>query len=396
MVDVCPAVVVRGEVNGLGVVRSLAMGRVPTIVVDRTLRRPAMWSRSCKSFVVKQLFGRPFIDSLLVLQRKLGGRPVLILTDEMAVNTVSEYREELSSVYRFHLPSAGMVTTLENKSRFQNFAELHDLPVPQTAILREEADFEKLWGFQYPIVVKPADKTTVYMGRTQRLSYIGTVEEAVAVCRRMLNTAGELVVQEWIEGPDSNIYFSLFHRGKEPESIDIFHGRKIASYPPRVGSTAVCVAAPEVVDILGPLTKKFIDVADYQGLGSLEFKWDSHAHRFVIIEPTVGRTDWQEEIATLSGLNLPLIAYRYELGLPPLPQLPVDRAVAWRESFRHPKRWPGLPADVRVYDGYWRLDDPMPALVFYADVVLQNAFRRITEPVFDRRRPAFRKGKGIA
>ncbi len=40
-----PAVVVRGEVNGLGVVRSLAQGGVPVIVADTTLWRAAMWSR---------------------------------------------------------------------------------------------------------------------------------------------------------------------------------------------------------------------------------------------------------------------------------------------------------------------------------------------------------------
>jgi hypothetical protein len=40
-----PAVVVRGEVNGLGVVRSLAQGGVPTIVADTTLSHAAMWSR---------------------------------------------------------------------------------------------------------------------------------------------------------------------------------------------------------------------------------------------------------------------------------------------------------------------------------------------------------------
>src|SRR5271154_6650383 len=39
-----PADVVRGELNGLGVVRSLAEGRVPTIVVDTTLRHAPMWS----------------------------------------------------------------------------------------------------------------------------------------------------------------------------------------------------------------------------------------------------------------------------------------------------------------------------------------------------------------
>ena len=196
----------------------------------------------------------------------------------------------------------------------------------------------------------------------------------------MLSTAGELIVQEWVAGPDSNIYFSLFHRGKNPNAVHIFHGRKIASYPPRVGSTAVCLAAPEMAGVLGPLTEKFLEVSDYEGLGSLEFKWDSQLNRFVVIEPTVGRTDWQEEIATLSGLNLPLIAYRHELGLPFVSEVQTARGAAWR-SFQHRQRSTGSLSGVRIYDGYWRNNDPIPAVVFYANFAIRNAFREIMRPM---------------
>jgi predicted ATP-grasp superfamily ATP-dependent carboligase len=377
MTDFPHAVVVGGKVNGLGVARSLAVGRVSTIIVDTTLRHAAMWSRSCRRMIVSQLSGRKFIDALFVLQRKLGGRPVLILTDEMAVHTVSKYREEIKALYRFQLPSPNMVETLGNKSRFHDFAQLHNFPVPKAVTLQQEVDLAKLSGLRYPVIAKPADKSSVFTGHTRRVDYIGTVHDAEVVCRRMLNTAGEVVVQEWIDGPDSNIYFCLFHCGNEHKSADIFYGRKVLSHPPRVGNTAICVAAPEVAAVLQPLTEKFLDVAEYRGLGSLEFKWDAATQRFLIIEPTVGRTDWQEEIATLSGVNLPLIAYRYELGLPALPQRPVDRAVAWRESFRHLKRWPASPAGGQVYDGYWRIDDPVPALIFYADSLWRVAFRRL-------------------
>jgi predicted ATP-grasp superfamily ATP-dependent carboligase len=345
-----PAVVVGGQVNGLGVVRSLAAAGVPTITIDTTLRHAAMWSRAGKRIVVNQLSGRPFVNSLLKLQSELGCRPVLILTDETAVMTVSDYRSELSEAYRFHLPSPGMVTVLENKARFQEFAERHDLPVPPTVVLRTEADIEKLSRLRYPLIAKPADKRFVHSGRARRLGYIANPDEARAVCRELLATAGEFVVQEWVEGPDSEIYFSLFHHGKSPATTAVFHGRKLVSYPPRVGSTAICVAAPEVADILGPITESFLALSGYEGLGSLEFKWDAAAKRFIIIEPTVGRTDWQEEIATLSGVNLPLAAYRHELGLEAVAHQEVQ-PVAWRESFRQGGAGKPPLAGVRNHDG---------------------------------------------
>jgi hypothetical protein len=137
------------------------------------------------------------------------------------------------------------------------------------------------------------------------------------------------------------------------------------------------VAAPEVTEALNPIVSKFIEASSYRGLGSLEFKWDSKERRFIIIEPTVGRTDWQEEIATLSGVNLPLAAYRYELDLPPLAPPRSERPAVWRESYRHRKHCSRLPIKTRIYDGYWRIDDPMPAVFFYLDAALRRGLGRL-------------------
>jgi D-aspartate ligase len=383
-----PAVVVRGEVNGLGVVRSLAKARVPTIVADTTLWHAAMWSRWSRRYYLGELSGRPLVEGLLHLQHQLGARPVLILTDEMSVHTVSEYRAELSPYYRFRMPSPAMVSTLSNKASFQNFAEAHDLPVPRTIILEQEGDIARISDLGLPVIVKPADKRPVHLGLVERINWLDTAEDAAAACRRMLRSAGTLVVQEWIEGPDSSIYFALFHCGSAPASRNIFFGRKIAAYPPGLGSTAVCVPAAEVTDLLLPLTEKFLDISQFEGLGSLEFKWDSRARRFVIIEPTVGRTDWQEEIATLNGMNLALIAYSYELGLPVATERPTE-AVAWRESFFHL----GSCSDLgeRTCDGYWRTDDPLPAIAFCVDQAWRGAHRLFAHPWLDRRKAPFRR-----
>jgi len=345
---------------------------------------------------VPKLSGRSLVDSLIGLQERLGGRPVLILTDEMAVTTVSQHRDELCHAYRFQLPSRELLATLENKARFHEFAEGHGLPVPRTVVLKDDHDLAQLSRLQYPLIVKPADKLPVHLGRTRRLAQASTPEEGHSLCREMLRTAGELIVQEWVPGPDSTIYFSLFHRGSSPTSTSIFHGRKVVSYPPGIGSTALCVAAPEAAEELGPLTERFVAITGYEGLGSLEFKWDKQASRFVIIEPTVGRTDWQEEIATLSGVNLPLDAYRHAVGLPPLAAAPPARPVVWRESFRHRARGADLPAGAEIRDGYWRRNDPLPAVAYYANFIFRNAHREIMRRFGQRKEPIVSKVGGLA
>ena len=366
MTDSPCAVVVGAELNGLGVVRSLARGGVPTIVMDTTYGRAAMWSRFARPVIVEKLYGRKLVDGLMALQRGLDHRPVLLLADEMVVHTVSTHREELKRAYQFQLPSRDTVKILDNKARFHELAERHGLPVPRSIVVSRASDLEKLGDLRFPVIVKPADKRLVYLRRTQRLHIPADIEEARELCRSLLQTVGEFVVQEWIDGPVSNIYFCLFYRGHDRARTIFFSGRKILSHPPRAGSTALCVAAPEVAGQLEPFTAAFIERCDYRGLGSIEFKWDQARRIFVVIEPTVGRTDWQEEVATLNGVNIPLFAYRDLIGLPDSQPARPAQPVAWQDSWH---RWRGrsaLKTRLPIYDGYWRVSDPMPSLTYYA------------------------------
>src|SRR5262249_2861885 len=106
-------------------------------------------------------------------------------------------------------------------------------------------------------------------------------------------------------------------------------------------------------------------------------KWDGARKRFIMIEPTVGRSDWQEEIATLCGMNIPFRAYRHEIGLPRLGAGRPRVDVAWRSSGA--QRWPrNHPrGTIGVAGGSWRASDPAPAIYQY---VFDRALRRRRRP----------------
>jgi D-aspartate ligase len=361
-----PAVVVGAKLNGLGVIRSLRVGGVPIHVIGTSFFQPAMWSRSCRRLIAKQLHGYRLIEVLLKLRQLYSENPVLFLTDELAVYTVSEQRVHLAGYYRFLLPSKEIVTALADKAKFQQLAEDGGFPVPRSLILNGQADLAKLPNLQFPVVIKLTDKRVVHLGALKSVQCASTPAEAKSLCNDLLASGRQLIVQERIPGPDSDIYFCLFYCSQKGEPVSVFTGRKIRSCPPQVGSTGICVGAPEARVHLEPLTRRFIDYVGFAGLGSVEFKWDSRNNRFVMIEPTVGRTDWQEEIATLSGYNIPLCVYRKALGQQVSTQDGNCQNVIWRESAI--RRWPRdvLCTADRVCDGYWRIDDPLPAVVYYS------------------------------
>jgi len=145
------------------------------------------------------------------------------------------------------------------------------------------------------------------------------------------------------------------------------------------GTTALCVAAnARVHQTLAALTADFVTSSRYRGIGGLEFKRDRGTGQFVVVEPTVGRVDWQAEIATLCGVNLPAIAYRTALGGPAEAGVAViDTAVAWRSSAGHRPRRGALLPGTRLVDGFFRRDDPVPALYHHTHRCIGILRRRL-------------------
>jgi hypothetical protein len=141
-------------------------------------------------------------------------------------------------------------------------------------------------------------------------------------------------------------------------------------------------------------TAAFLELCDYRGLGSLEFKWDPTRRAFIVIEPTVGRTDWQEEVATLNGANIPLFAYRDLAGLSNDQPVQPPQLVAWRESWHRWRSRSALSADLPLYDGYWRLSDPLPSLAHYASEAARVA-GQMTQRLFAAAAAKRRQGVGV-
>ena len=391
-----PAVVVGGTDNcgGLGVVRSLGRAGVPVIVVDSARTAPALYSRYAHSVLMPELSGYAFVQNLLALQARLQSRPVLFLTSDEAALAVSEYRAELQGAYRLRLPEHDRLAALMKKNDFQRLALERGFPTPRSVRIRSFNELPSLSTLNFPAVVKPSVKTEDYVANAFERGYpVASVKQAEAVVRRILPVLPDLIVQEWIEGPDSAIYFCLIYRGADG-AVSSFTGRKLSIWPPHVGTTASCTSAPEAHAELHRLTEDFFAAVSFVGMGSMEYKRDTRTGCFYMIEPTVSRVDWQEEVATLNGVNLPLAAYLHETGGVVPAAAPPTRPVIWRDGARHWKATrsgdAAMPAGAKIQDAYWRLTDPLPAMLHGVTTLMRTLRRAL------RQREIRRSGKAVS
>lgn len=382
-----PAVVVGAGVNGLGVARSLAHEGVPVWLLDCDLQRPEMHTRAANPLKIRALHGDILIADLVRLASKyfIAVRPVLFLTQEESVKTLSHQREQLSVLYRFSLPPQNIVATLLHKQGFQKLAETLSAPIPPLVHIRTLTDLPALQQLRYPIVIKPGERHAEYGRQFKKAYRVDSAAEASELLRRILPVMPDVVAQEWIEGSDANIYFCLQYLNRHSEVIAQFTGRKLRSWPPQVGGTASCMPAPEVQDELSDMTTRFFQATEVIGMAGMEYKRDVRHGEFRMVEPTIGRTDYQEEVATLNGYNLPFAAYRTELGLAIPVAQPLRRRIAWRvrgddiqsAQAQNQRRSAGFAQVDRVVDAWWRWSDPMPSLLQLLRRIRWGLYRRI-------------------
>lgn len=367
-----PAVVVGSGANGLGVARSLKRAGVPAWLLDTDPRRPEMYTRAATPLAIRALQGDILIEELERLAGTLfrDTRPVLFLTQEETVKTVAQQRGHLAEHYRVALPATATVDALQHKDGFQRLAEQHGAPIPSLVHVRTIEDLPRLERLRYPAVVKPGGRHAEYARQFKKAYRVEELAQAAELVRRILPVMPDVVVQEWIEGPDSSIYFCLQYLDRQGHVAASFTGRKIRSWPPQTGGTASCTAAPEAHAELSRLTERFFRETGVVGMASMEYKRDAGSGAFRMVEPTIGRTDYQEEVATLNGVNLPHAAWCSETDTPFPAPVPVARSRVWRVRSEDQQSAAAQKQSMRqgldgsgVVDALWRWSDPLPGLI---------------------------------
>jgi predicted ATP-grasp superfamily ATP-dependent carboligase len=193
-----------------------------------------------------------------------------------------------------------------DKALFGQVAEKHGWETPRTANIQSLEKARVLAEeLKYPCILKPSFRTAKWNRKTPaKVFKVFSGEELLDIYEGVRLLADNFIVQEYIPGPDSEIFFCLMWYDAKGELGTAFAGRKLLQWYPETGST--CIAERCDNEALMKESKSIFDSVDYRGIGSIEFKRDARDGRFRIIEPTVGREDLQSVLAFHCGVNIPL------------------------------------------------------------------------------------------
>jgi len=252
------------------------------------------------------------VNSLIVLGhralRQSGQKPLLLFSQDEWVLRASEYRETLRECFSLIIPDHQNLVTLMDKTLFHEWALSRNYPLPKSLTADNREDLcQALDQMRPPFIVKPMVRTRSWDEAYVNQKFIKCSDDSAAIrlqeqSERLLELSSSYVLQEWIEGDDSDVVFCLMCADDSGQILDIFTGRKLWQWPPLGGSTAICTNLdnPEIEAISRDLMKN----AGLRGLGSLEFKFNRNNQTYQITEPTIGRNNYQSRIAVCAGHNI--------------------------------------------------------------------------------------------
>ncbi len=364
-----PLALVMGDVD---LVRALGVAGISCAFFGRP-DEPARFSRHVGASL-------PWIDqwerqdelvaALLDFARSQPEPPVLFPQTDATLLLASRHRERLAEGFRSTLADRELIEQLVDKSRFQELADRHALPVPHAERLRPAAgEPPPELEVSFPLVIKPLTRTpgwTRLAGQSKAL-HMRSAEDFARAWPLLRELPTDLLAQELIIGPESRIESFHAYVDEAGALAGEFVGRKIRTFPAEYGrSTAV-----EIVDLpdVARAGREVLSKLALQGVAKLDFKRDQRG-RLHLLEINPRFNIWHYPGA-LAGVNLPATVYADLTGRSRPDAAPTPSPVRWCDPLQDlraahaagisPRAWLGSLLRCRAISGLaWR--DPLPFL----------------------------------
>jgi predicted ATP-grasp superfamily ATP-dependent carboligase len=266
----------------------------------------------------------------------------------------------------------------------------HSFPIPQTFFPTGGPDIDRIAErLAYPCLIKPFQPNATWRQTFDTRLFVADSPDALrALYDHLFRVHQDLIVQEYMPGPDSELWWGVTYLDGAGEPLAVWTGRKLRQYPRRFGTATLAESrwdpwvAQEATTVLKAM--------GHRGYGVVEFKRDRRDGRFKITEVTGGRTWFPHSLVTRSGINLPLIWYRDALGQRVEVPSTYEQGIKWIHEERDlktvslyflPEGELSLWSWIRSYRGkrvyaYAAWDDPKPLLVSLRRV-LRAGWRRL-------------------
>jgi predicted ATP-grasp superfamily ATP-dependent carboligase len=303
------AVVCIGDsgINALATVRSLGRRGIPVhAVAFRSSPQIASASRYCRSVTAVENDGALYLV-LGALGERFSQPPVLYVDNDAMMRLLAPHVGALREQFRI-VDAIGDSPRLTDKAFQTRFAAEAGIAVPRSWFPRTWEELHELSReTARPLIAKPSPSR--FHG-TSRPDFKAIIARSAAELARQLRAQAsgpqQILVQEFIEGDDAQIYAGLCYRAKSHDRCFVLSARKLRQTVPGAGVMAVgeVVDAPHVREMTRSLAQKL----DLRGVICTEFKFNREDARYYFIEWNP-RPAYFHSLGWKAGFDLAFLAY---------------------------------------------------------------------------------------
>lgn len=316
MLEKIGAIVTGGDFQGLGVLRTLARKKIPTLLLDSD-HCISKYSRFTKMFVRSPHPSNreSYVDFLIDLAKKrdIQGWVIFPNSDD-AVCVLSEFMDALEGFYRIPTPSWEVIKNVYIKKNTYQTAERYGITIPKTYYPGSLEDLLEL-KLDFPVVIKPSIRDHFYNKIKTKAFRINNREELVRIYQWVCSIIdpSEVLVQEFIPGgPDYLFSFCPFF--KDGKTLASVMARRARQHPMDFGHASTYA---ELVDIpvIKDIGEKFLRLIGYYGIAEVEFMQDPRDGKYKLLEVNPRVWGWHT-LAIAAGVDFPYILYQDAIGNP--------------------------------------------------------------------------------
>ena len=261
---------------------------------------------------------KDFFDYLMRMRKEFNVNPVLIPTSDKFILPLNDYSEVLSEHYYFTMPRDGILRKLTSKRYCYELAIKYGFPAPKTCFIK---DTEELYNFargvDFPCILKPEFPESWRSGfleeycEGEKVIVVNSIDEVIKKYETIKKYDDRVIVQEIIQGEDSNLHYFVSYMDKNQNCMGSFTGIKERIAPVHFGSASyVNIKYNEELE---NSSIRWLKNMKFWGISGVEVKKDSRDNKFKLIEvnPRFGLWD---EVGTTFGIDVAMMSYKELLG----------------------------------------------------------------------------------
>jgi predicted ATP-grasp superfamily ATP-dependent carboligase len=361
--------------NGYGVVRALGTRGIDVVGVYRSDSEAGRFSRYCRA----RQFGpdvrddQDICDALIEWGSAHKDKPALFVTSDEYAALLAKHQDSLADHFAFHWIPWSTLEEVVDKSKISEVCRRAGVIAPNTYLASRGDDLSQvLRAFRFPCIVKPIRRFDLEGGPKWRARIVDSMSLLDELFKDEPGIWDTSIVQEVIEGEDDQVFQCNLLVARSGAIAATCGVRKLYQYHPGYGH--MCLGRTEENPELVTRSVKLLQILDYRGIASLEFKRQNGEYYFIEMNP---RLPWYNGLFPDAGINLAYLAYldlTMPAGVPdPAPSqrngvhwLRFEDSLRWllirrRQGRAGVGRWLQSIVKARSF-AWWDARDPLPCI----------------------------------